>query len=224
MAKTEASSALRPPAKGAAQGARPRTQPEINEYRRRALMEGAIQSMADNGVAGTTVQTICQAAGASRGLIGHYFASKEALIAAAFKHLFDAVAGEVRAAVEARGEDEAVERLKAVPTALFSSKVFTRRNRDAFLSFWHEVRFNDLVRTANRELYRGYIRRMETLFAAAAEERGVAIDARRAALGFIALADGLWLGLSIHDQLLSPKQARDLCHLYIEEHVPSAGV
>lgn len=214
--------ANRSTAASASPGPRPRTQPEINEYRRRALMDGAIQSMAENGVAGTTVQTICRAAGASRGLIGHYFDSKEALIAAALKHLFDGVAAEVRRSVEALPEDQAVKRLKAVPTALFSAKVFSPLNRDAFLSFWHEVRFNELVRTANRELYRAYIRRMEDLFAAAAAERGIKINARRAALGFIALSDGLWLGLSIHDQLLSPAQARDLCHLYIEEQLGAA--
>ena len=202
---------------------RPRTQPEINAYRRRALMEGTVQSMAENGVAGTTVQTICAAAGASRGLIGHYFHSKEVLVAEAFKYLFESVAEQVQRHVLEVGAETAVARLRAVPVALFSPEVFTRRNRDAFLSFWHEVRFNPLVRKANRELYRGYIRRTEALFRDAAAERGLAIDARRAALGFIALSDGLWLGLSIHDQVLSPRQATDHCLLFIEERLTPSG-
>lgn len=198
---------------------RPRTQPEINAFRRRALMEGTIRSMAENGVAGTTVQTICEAAGASRGLIGHYFESKEALVAEAFKYLFESVSEQVRQHVRAQGAKTAVERLRAMPVALFSPQVFTRHNRDAFLSFWHEVRFNPLVRKANRELYRSYIRRTETLFEDAAAERELTIDARRAALGLIALSDGLWLGLSIHDQVLSPQQATDHCLLFIEERL-----
>ncbi len=200
---------------------RPRNQPEINEFRRRALMEGTIQSMAENGVAFTTVQTICEAAGASRGLIGHYFENKETLVAESFKHLFESVADHVARHVNVLGAATAEERLKAIPVALFSKDVFTPRNRHAFLSFWHEVRFNDLVRKANRELYRGYIRRTEALFNDASVERGAAIDSRRAALGLIALSDGLWLGLSIHDRVLSPQQATDLCLLFIEERLAS---
>ena len=45
------------------------------------------------------------------------------------------------------------------------------------------------------------------------------VDARRSALGLIALSDGLWLGLSIHDQVLSPQQAADHCLLFIEERL-----
>ena len=185
-------------------------------------MEGTIQSMAENGVAGTTVQTICAAAGASRGLIGHYFDSKEALVAEAFKYLFESVADQVGRQVGAQGATSAVERLQAVPVALFSPEVFSQHNRDAFLSFWHEVRFNPLVRRANRELYRSYIQRTEALFKDAAAERELTIDARRAALGLIALSDGLWLDLSIHDQVLSPHQATDLCLLFIEERLAPA--
>ena len=49
---------------------RPRTHAEINEYRRRTLIEGALRSLAERGVAGTTVATISKEAGASRGLLG----------------------------------------------------------------------------------------------------------------------------------------------------------
>jgi len=198
---------------------RPRTQPEINDYRRRALMEGTIQSMAENGVAFTTVQTISKAAGTSRGLIGHYFSSKEVLLAEAFRHLFQSLSAQVRSHADLVGATTATERLKSVPRALFSPEVFTSLNRDAFISFWHEVRFNSLMRKANRELYGGYIKNVEQLFNDAATENGVSLDARSAALGLIALSDGLWLGMSIHDQVISPDKAINLCELYIEEQL-----
>jgi AcrR family transcriptional regulator len=201
---------------------RPRTHPAINDYRRRALMEGTIQSMAENGVAFTTIQTISTAAEASRGLIAHYFGSKEVLVSEAFKYLFRSVSAQVSERVIASGAQTANERLKAVPEALFSAKIFTKRNRDAFLSFWHEVRFNTLMRKANEELYQAYIQNMETLFADAAAEKDVVIDPHRAALGLIALSDGLWLGLSIHGQSLSPTEAIELCQRYIEERLGSS--
>lgn len=198
---------------------RPRTHAEINDFRRRALMEGAIESMAVHGVGGTTVQTICSLAGASRGLIGHYFDSKEALIAEAFTYLFTNVAAEVARQLGSADDGAAVGRLRALPRALFSPEVFTQTNRDAFLSFWHEVRFNELVRKANKALYVGYAQRTEDLFASAAAEVGVTLDARRAALGLIGLSDGMWLGLSIHGQMMSPSQASDMCLLFIDSQL-----
>ncbi len=195
---------------------RPRKQPEINEFRRNALMDGTIQSLAESGVSSTTVQTICSAAGVSRGLISHYFDSKEALVAEAFKHLFGKVSYQIRNHASGLAATNAVARLQAMPMALFSPEVYTEMNRNAFLSFWHEIRFNPLVQLANQEIYDDYIRRMEILFRKASMECGVTIDSRRAALGLIALSDGLWLGLSTHYQMVAPQQAVDLCHAFID--------
>ncbi|MFT5599264.1 MAG: TetR/AcrR family bet gene transcriptional repressor [Chitinophagales bacterium] len=60
---------------------------------------------------------------------------------------------------------------------------------------------------------------MDSLFANAAAEIKVSIDSHRAALGLIALSEGLWLGLSIHDQLLLPKEAKRHWQRYIEEQL-----
>jgi TetR/AcrR family transcriptional repressor of bet genes len=195
---------------------RPRKQPEINEYRRSALMDATIQSMAENGVASTTVQTICSAAGVSRGLISHYFDSKEALVAEAFKHLFGKVSYQVRNHADVLTATNPVSQLQAMPIALFSPGVYTEMNRNAFLSFWHEIRFNPLVQMANKAIYDDYIRRIEVLFRKGSLEYGLEIDSHQAALGLIALSDGLWLGLSTHYQIVSPQQAVDLCHTFID--------
>lgn len=188
---------------------RPRTHPEINEYRRRTLIEGALRSLSQHGVSGTTVTTISKAAGASRGLLGHYFSNKDDVMVAALEYLFDRISATVREAVETTEGD--TDKLLAVPASLFSSSIFTELNRTAFLALWHETRFNAKVRAANRRLYRDYVIRMDMLVRAAAAEQGVNIDARRAALAFIALSDGLWLGLSIHDGMLTGDQAIAMC-------------
>ena len=197
---------------------RPRTLPEINEFRRNALMEGCIQSMADNGVGGTTVKTICEAAGASRGLISHYFDSKDDLVAAALKHLYKHVADAVALAMETEGLS-AIEKLHALPRAIFTSPVFTERNLTAFLGFWHEVRFNTAVRDVNSGLYEAYIQRIEKLFINAAAELDIEIDSRRAALGLIVLCDGLWLSMSIHDKIASPEEVIDIGRRYIDREL-----
>lgn len=197
---------------------RPHTQIEINEYRRQLLIEGTISSMAERGVAGTTVRSISAGAGSSRGLIGHYYASKEELVAEAFRHLFTTVTRQVKE-VQARLGGTALDRLRALPTAVFSPAVFTDRNRYAFLAFWHEIRFNPAVRKVNQELYADYARRTQGLFAEAAAESQVSIDHRSAATGLVALIDGLWLELSIDDRVVSRGKAVRLCQRYIDQQL-----
>jgi TetR/AcrR family transcriptional repressor of bet genes len=194
----------------AASGRRPHTHPEINAYRRRTLIEGTLRSLAKRGVAGTTVSTISKEAGTSRGLLGHYFATKDDVMVAALDHLFGHIAEIVRDRISAI-DGGATDKLLTMPEALFSPATFTEINRTAFLALWHETRFNEKVRKANRKLYRGYIIRMEALVRDAADEQGVTLDARDVALTFIALADGLWLGLSIHDDVLTGDQAIAIC-------------
>jgi TetR/AcrR family transcriptional repressor of bet genes len=193
---------------------RPRTHVEINEYRRNSLVAGALRSLAEYGVAGTTVSTICTAAGSSRGLLGHYFSNKDDVIVAAFQHVFGQLTGLVKESIE-EVKGTSVEKLSALPSALFGKPVFTELNQTVFLALWHETRFNKQVRSANRQLYRDYIIRIQQMFTAAADEVGAQIDTHQAALGFIALSDGLWLGLSIHDDVMPSQQAVEICQKYI---------
>ena len=106
-----------------------------------------------------------------------------------------------------------------MPAALFAAPVFSDLNRTAFLALWHETRFNDKVRAANRQLYHDYVNRMERLVADAATDIGAKIDARRVALGFIALSDGLWLGLSIHDNVITGQQAVVMCQDHLKREL-----
>lgn len=207
---------------GKARGARPRTQPEINEYRRRLLMEGTIRSMAENGVGGTTVRAICAGAGSSLGLIGHYYRSKEELVAAAFRYLFDSTTDYIRA-VSLRDAPTALGRLRMYPSALFSPRVCTRTNLLAFLAFWHEIRFNRAVREANRKRYVDYRRTLDRMFALAAAEVGATIDTASAAVGLVALVDGLWLELAMEEGTLTRREAIRLAHDYIDHQLGLAA-
>src|SRR5262249_19352885 len=119
--------------------ARPRTQPEINAFRRRALIRGAIRSVAELGVAGTTLDTIAGFGGGSRGLMGHYYAGKGELLLAAYEALCEGIAEEIGRAARESGSD-ARSRLHAMARAVFSPPVFDPVNLAAFLAFWQEAR------------------------------------------------------------------------------------
>lgn len=201
---------------------RPRTHPEINEYRRNALIEGTIRSLAEHGVAGTTVRSICAEADSSRGLMSHYFESKEHLLEIAFRHLYDTSADYVAKCQEKAGDDPE-KQLRALPTAVFSSKVNTPLIRNAFITFWHAIRFNPLVRKANSQSYSVYQHRTETLFAAAAKQHGVTIDARQASIGLITMIDGHWLLQSTNERMTSRDSAVKCCQNYIDLQLGLAG-
>lgn len=197
---------------------RPRTQPEINEYRRRLLMEATIDMLAKKGVAGATVRAITSQAGTSHGLIGHYYANKDELLVAALQHLWARIVEGISKEVAEAGDDM-VARLYAWPRGMFSTTVFSPTNRAAFLALWHEIRFNPAVRHANRELYVGYRERAEKLFSRAAVQLGRDIDTAPAAIGLVSLIDGLWLGLSIDVGGVDRKGAIQVCHDFIDRHL-----
>ncbi len=197
---------------------RPETQAEINEFRRMRLMESTIRLMAEKGVGGATVRAITADAGVSHGLIGHYYPTKDDLLVASLQHLFSGVAEDVRRQIDAAGPDPLV-RLRALPEGLFSASVFTAQNRAAFLALWHEIRFNDAVRDANRDFYSGYRQRVRALFQAVA---GPDVDVEQAVTGLIALSDGLWLEISIGAGEANPDKAVALCHAFIDQQLAFA--
>lgn len=201
---------------------RPRTHPEIQEFRRKALIEATIASLAKHGVAHTTVRMICAAAGISHGLLTHYYESKDELMAAAFRHLFTDLTRRVQK-LQAKAGPGAYARLRAMPAAIFAPSICTATQRHAFLAFWHDIRFSKPVREVNRALYSDYTRRMTQLFAEAAEELGHEIDAESAAIGYIALIDGLWLELSIDDQVVSRERAIALCQSFVDRSLEVEG-
>ena len=194
---------------------RPRSQPEINAQRRIELVEGAIRSVAAHGLAGTTVQTISAAAGASRGLLAHYYGSKGALMLAAYRHLCDTIAQSMGDAAQASGK-AASARLDAMVVAVFSPPIFEPVKLAAFLSFWHEVRTNPAMAAINHQLYRDYREVVARLFERAAAERNAAIDGRTAAIGLIALIDGFWVELTIDPAAFSVDQALGVCRTYVD--------
>jgi TetR/AcrR family transcriptional regulator, transcriptional repressor of bet genes len=193
---------------------RPRTHPEINAQRRIDLIEGAIRSVAAHGLAGTTVQTISAAAGASRGLVAHYYGNKGELLVAAYRHLCDTIAQTMGDAARASGKG-ALDRLDAMLIAVFAEPIFEPVKLSAFLTFWHEARTDPAMAAINHELYRDYRAVVARLFERAAAERGTAIDARIAALGLIALIDGFWVELTIDPQAFTVDEALAACRAYV---------
>jgi len=201
---------------------RPSTQKEIQAFRRLSLVEGALQSIATHGLHGTTVQTISESSGSSRGLVNHYFKNKDDLIVAAYRHLADEWEGRVTKFMRESGKS-AVGRLKALATASFHSEVLDQKWLKAYLAFWNEAQHSLSLRTVNREVNTQYREAVTRLFTRAAIERSSEIDAQSAAIGLLALIDGLWLQLALDPTNLDPAQAQATCHSFIERMLMPAA-
>lgn len=172
--------------------------------RRQDLIRGTIKSIAKRGFANSTVQTICEAAGLSRGLIGHYFKSKDELLLAAFRSLVTEADDETRRAI--RDVADPLERLIAATRVSFE-RAEDREKATVWLAFWGTARWTPEMNRLNHHLYARYRRWVQRQLAEAATARGVTLDTRRAALMYAQMIDGFSLGLIMDPKAYTPKEA-----------------
>src|ERR1700743_2731482 len=98
---------------------RPRKESRIRAERPNDLSQAAISSIAEVGYDAVTVASICDAAGFSRGLIGHYFKGKDDLLLEAVRYITQSIGDITRDVVESAGPDP-LDRLHAAITASFA--------------------------------------------------------------------------------------------------------
>lgn len=88
------------------------TQAERRETSERAILEAAKTIVAEKGIEALTLQGAGEAAGYSRALPGHYFGTKDALVAALVDHLLESYAVRIRqTASKSEGLDALCERV-----------------------------------------------------------------------------------------------------------------
>lgn len=193
-----------------------RTQAENRAYRRRSLLDAAIATVARYDISGATVERICAEAGASRGLIAHYFDSKEALLIAALSDWFD----QSFAIKDRIADDDALDaqgKIHAIAHATFEAPSYSWEIAAAWQAFTNASRYNPAYAGPIREASRRSHRLLRPLFAAAARARGLEIDARQSAIGLYVLDDGLWNSLATGKDDLTPARAKKICDAYIED-------
>lgn len=187
------------------------------EARRNDLILGTLRSIQKHGYQNSTVQTICEESGLSRGLVSHYFDGKEDLLLAAFQYLNAQLDAEARKAVRAAGPDP-FRRLLAAGLVTFARE---RPYTQVTLHFWSVTLSNPEAQAHHRELWGRFRSAIERLMRKAAEDRDIEIDIRHSAITFTQLIDGLWLGWvleDVYDLETCRKLVRDwLCTLFNED-------
>lgn len=173
------------------------------DARRADLIAATARVLAREGTGGASVRAIAVEAGVSPGLVGHYFAGIDALIAATYAHVEHTVSEALDAAVAAAGPDPRA-RLDAFVTASFSPPIASGELLATWTAFWSLVRSRDDIARQHDEQYAAFRARLESLLA----ECGLpAPRLRHAAIAITALVDGLWLELCLSPQAFSADEA-----------------
>ena len=195
---------------------------ELEESRRRQLIEVTIDSLAQVGYVGSTLAQIASRADVSPGLVAHYFGDKDGLLAATFRTLARRVGQRVRArfalAHTARG------RIQAVIDANLAPEEFDRRTGTAWLAFWGQVLHADSLKRI-QTVYQG---RTLSNLRHALKQLVPEHEARSLAAMIAAMIDGVWLRAALSNwQEADSESARALLTAFVDgrlrEYAPVAS-
>lgn len=168
--------------------------------------------LAREGAAGTSVRAIALEAGVSPGLVGHYFAGVDTLIAATYAHVEAQVSDAIDAALAKAGTQPRA-RLDAYVTASFAPPIASGELLATWIAFWSLARSRPGIARQHDEQYAQFRARLEGLLAAC----GVApAELRGAAIAVTALVDGLWLELCLSPGAFSAAEASAIARAQLD--------
>ncbi len=163
------------------------------ETRRSDLIEATLDLIAEGGPQAATVRAIARRAGVTPGLIRHYFATKEDLVAAAHESLMTGLT-EASAARLDDLPDDPLARLAGFVANAVSPPVTDPRAVALWAASMQLVPRDAAMRKVHEATYLGFRNRLQGLIAAALTAAGRGDeDTRTLAIAGNALLDGLWI-------------------------------
>ena len=190
------------------------------EERREQLILATIRSVANRGLADTTIATVAQEAGLSQGIVNLHFRSKDGLLTETLRYLADEYRNAVQDAAEI-GSVSPVEGLLAMVELDFRRTICSREKLAVWFAFWGERKFRPTYRRicaardkANDDLVRAMCTRLA--------EQGDYQDVEPALVadGLSALTDGLWLDLLVRPESMSRERAKRVTLSYLADVFP----
>lgn len=179
------------------------------------MIDATARCLAKHGLAGTSVRTVAAEAGVSAGLVRHHFDGMHRLVAETYRSTGKEIAAVIAGALEAAGPAPEA-RLRAFIDASLKPPLLDPERLAVWLAFWSLARSDAEIRRIHARVYREYRRMIEEMVTAlAAAERRV-FDAPRAALGLVALLDGLWLEHCLDAQTFDAGEAARIAHRWVD--------
>ncbi|MEC8226755.1 MAG: transcriptional regulator BetI [Pseudomonadota bacterium] len=159
----------------------------MEPVRRQQLIDATIESVAELGLQGTTINSISKKAGLSSGIISHYFGGKQGLIEATVRYLLTSLKQALMNQVTPQSSPE--QRLMFIVEANFSRIQQQSNNTKTWLSFWahsmHDAQLHRLQNVNSKRLFSNLLSSFKQLMSDS--------DANLAAELSAAMIDGLWL-------------------------------
>jgi TetR/AcrR family transcriptional regulator, transcriptional repressor of bet genes len=188
--------------------------------RREQLILATIRSVADRGLADTTIATVAQEAGLSQGIVNLHFRSKDGLLTETLRYLADEYRSACHAAA-AEGAVSPVAGLLAMVELDFRRNICSRDKLAVWFAFWGERRFRPTYRRICAERDRSYDDMVRLICAQLCREGGYTdVVPDVVADGLSALTDGLWLDLLVRPDSMSRERARRITLSYLADVFP----
>jgi AcrR family transcriptional regulator len=160
------------------------------DAKRREILEVTWRLMAERGADAATMREIARAAGYANGALAYYFASKDALIEAAFVYVFDRTNERIQAAVEGR---RGLAALRAFLVEVLPTTELTLLEARIVLPFWSRTVTDERLARISDEAMQTWRRDLCTLLAQGREDGDVTVATRDDVLAeqLLAMAMGL---------------------------------
>ncbi len=173
---------------------------------RERLVDATIQSIYRYGLSDTSVATVTEIADLSRGMVRRGFASKNAMLIAAYETILD----EWSSNFFAIKGDSPLETVTLMVDSMFCPPNFEPMKVTAWMAFsvacLHDAKLREIWRRENATWRDAICLELR----AYGEESGVAFDAEALADTILATTDGLWLRHAIEPERVTPERAREL--------------
>ncbi|MEM7173118.1 MAG: TetR family transcriptional regulator C-terminal domain-containing protein [Pseudomonadota bacterium] len=208
--------------KKSAQSPKPRSRSarEKPETRKRLLVEATIRCLGRGGLSAFTIDQICREAKVARGLINHYYKSKDDLLISVYETMTQYMAQ----ATQELAEDTSLsreERITRIIEANFDAQAFDPATLRAWLALWGEIPTNPDLKKFQQDRYLAFRDCMAQTFEDLARERGRDVNGTNLAMKLIAFFDGLWIQWCIEPNSITPEKAKAACFELIETELGS---
>ena len=186
----------------------------ISEIRRQELRQAAYEVLQTEGMAGATIEKVAQKAGDSKGIVLHYFKTKQQLFEHAMRHSNALLRDEViRRMRLARSPDQ---RLWAIIEGNLSTEFFTPAICHAWLVLCAEVPREPQLARIQRVVHARMRSNLITALTALVPPE----QCETVALGITTLIDGLWLRLGLRSGGVSAPEALVQVADYLGHRIP----
>lgn len=186
----------------------------IGEIRRQELIEAAYQLLITEGLQSLTVEKVARAAGASKGIVHHYFRDKLQLIEAALVHLSTFPGGVT--SLRLKGAQSASERIWSIVASNLRQEIFQPSVCRAWLALCADASLYPEAKKTVKQYYSLMEKELVTAFRDLVPEA----EASLAAVDLIALLDGLWVRNALRGTSVGSAWSSRMVRDFLEHRAP----